>query len=1357
MSNTGTIPTALLDTIIVETNRKSARYDELAPDTTNARWTTAIDGGLVIEKGDKISVEATAINSIGGDSDEIELKGINVEGIYDNKVAVDFNYYITNRQQFNLNLPKMDHLNNQDPNDKGFGGPQMATYRDFLRNYYFDNLEGLVFNDGKMVAARSNQTWEVLNPKQFEPQTDAVTGAYFFQGHTNSVQNAPASINQSNNTRFYVGNRDFQGPYFFQKPDGEESTPLNGDDWKRYTRNKGFDVTANFLTPSSIAKYITEELHSREGNADEFGSRFFKGTTTDEGVPAENRYPHIAAFYGLQDITFGLKDSGAISGQGFVSEAAVSDLSMIAFPTVTGRLTAGVITGEWSNHLPYNQGIRLTEFEPGTYDAFQAMKMYYQHLLVGDAVRFGSMSKWWSLFPDIGNLDPFGNVTRFSEKDIEDRGNQLTSQFKTQTAYSGLEEPVFNNAEQSGWFAYRSVLMDDLPFENFDFPLQYTNLNRPTKFAYDVNGMSTPGTYNETPELGGEYIDDMRLWKITRGDVVVTNIPYNKVTVNQLQDWLTTNQYPITFTDAGGVLQKDLMVADINVGETDDANSCGVADQYTMLPCPFNFNLAEGYAYRTLPNGQVPTSYGFFNDNDLAASGPTQTSYECDPTVIGNNANLLAGAYRYKNIRGNKGAKSTFVRAETVFKTGMITSDPFFDKEAYRLPAGSDFSFQDTMGRYFNTFINADDVVKAPILPVFLKPISVDGPGIIATISRINVSALINPYPVGSTGNLMPGLPDGTLPFPSGATFVVLTTIDNTHEGSIRISNGGNNYREDMICDLEGTNGSQGSGATLRITGMKISYPSGSSALFKKTDIANMPFCAFIMAQPSKTKLAQTKATELEQLNFLPNLIPWPFAGEIFGPSRSIYDGEYSQIASSEKTQNTLDVSDPGVQLSEDDGNHYLSAFYNWDRQVAPVVGSATWQGPGQWTNIYAYKPYVFIGADDPVCLFDAPSSRFSLSQLGTSIRAGNKSSVWYQGQDPSKEGNVPPGAATAIITPFPLDNTSSADKITSFNEYESSFSRLTGFRKTGDSRLTVYRPGAYTQDITIAQEIPGADVGTPGNEGGRQNAEITSPISTQAGIAIENIYGRRDNQFVKIVSSNQPEFTESLWQRLGFDFHQLVPKFGQQSTVFNRTNHNSPVRDLQQKTIEEITRRNGPLTDAFLNQVKPFTTNNYISGSINVAGAKVPPGRNSYLLSGIGADIASVRLSGAESDSLDALNLPKKLAYPYLLVYSDIVENSMFYGSSNDSISNRKLMGYISRNYSNGNYFFSFATGWTYTSDRNRTISYVSTSIHYPDGRLALLDDNSSVIYKIERIRNFMDNTTNFDGIIKELESQKK
>ena len=108
------------ETIIIESNRQIAYKQERASLVNvnernanvvlpNNKWRTRLENGVKVDVGDTIQVEAVMVNVRGSPDETIEFSGVQTvqeaTDTVDNKVLVRFQKYITNRQQFNCNLP----------------------------------------------------------------------------------------------------------------------------------------------------------------------------------------------------------------------------------------------------------------------------------------------------------------------------------------------------------------------------------------------------------------------------------------------------------------------------------------------------------------------------------------------------------------------------------------------------------------------------------------------------------------------------------------------------------------------------------------------------------------------------------------------------------------------------------------------------------------------------------------------------------------------------------------------------------------------------------------------------------------------------------------------------------------------------------------------------------------------------------------------------------------------------------------------------------------------------------------------------------------------------------------------------
>ena len=96
---------------LIECNRGNSVIDANAPQDQNGKWTNKID--IQLKRGDKVSVEAMMIESTGAgnQTQTIEFTGENlVEGdnvlpYVDNKVVLEFGFYMSNTAAKCVSLP----------------------------------------------------------------------------------------------------------------------------------------------------------------------------------------------------------------------------------------------------------------------------------------------------------------------------------------------------------------------------------------------------------------------------------------------------------------------------------------------------------------------------------------------------------------------------------------------------------------------------------------------------------------------------------------------------------------------------------------------------------------------------------------------------------------------------------------------------------------------------------------------------------------------------------------------------------------------------------------------------------------------------------------------------------------------------------------------------------------------------------------------------------------------------------------------------------------------------------------------------------------------------------------------------
>ena len=88
------------------------------------------------------------------------------------------------------------------------------------------------------------------------------------------------------------------------------------------------------------------------------------------------------------------------------------------------------------------------------------------------------------------------------------------------------------------------------------------------------------------------------------------------------------------------------------------------------------------------------------------------------------------------------------------------------------------------------------------------------------------------------------------------------------------------------------------------------------------------------------------------------------------------------------------------------------------------------------------------------------------------------------------------------------------------------------------------------------------------------------------------------------------------------------------------------------------------------------------------------------------------------------------------MLIYSSIIAggtDTEYYGGL-DGKSKLPCVGFITRNYNQGDFFYGLEQSFNYTATKSFTLTDVETEIRLPDGSRPRLDPHNSVIYKITK-----------------------
>ena len=319
----------------------------------------------------------------------------------------------------------------------------------------------------------------------------------------------------------------------------------------------------------------------------------------------------------------------------------------------------------------------------------------------------------------------------------------------------------------------------------------------------------------------------------------------------------------------------------------------------------------------------------------------------------------------------------------------------------------------------------------------------------------------------------------------------------------------------------------------------------------------------------------------------------------------------------------------------------------------------------------------VYIGSVDPKIEYDTISNRFKISKLHSMLRQQQN---YLAGLD---DDNPDLGAAVAGVEVYklnPIDN--------------------------------LY---TFTTDIIPYQEK-------------KSHKSASTFKYTQFNLNLEpwQIYDAYGGIFIDDFGFDTDE---GLWSVLGFTQNQINAPLTSENTLARNRFDNISIQKLNKVT-----------TNAEISS-KDFST--YIQ---NVYGATmftqqivVPQAITEDDFSHPAQNYFSPVTVEQKSVAVVAENLPRKMLRPYYLLKSNLIDSNSLIGSK-DSGQNFNVTAIVDKQYSGGDFFFFNSNVIQFTITKPITLTSIQNSIHDPDGSFANVNEDSSVIYKIQKNRNLAD-----------------
>ena len=111
----------------------------------------------------------------------------------------------------------------------------------------------------------------------------------------------------------------------------------------------------------------------------------------------------------------------------------------------------------------------------------------------------------------------------------------------------------------------------------------------------------------------------------------------------------------------------------------------------------------------------------------------------------------------------------------------------------------------------------------------------------------------------------------------------------------------------------------------------------------------------------------------------------------------------------------------------------------------------------------------------------------------------------------------------------------------------------------------------------------------------------------------------------------------------------------------------------------------------------------------------------------------------GSDSLIVTAESVPRQMLNPFYTIRSDLIDDTSYLGSRDSGIK-LPVIAVISKSTTGGDFFIQ-ESSLTFTVTKPKVVTSVISSIHDPDGSFARVDDNSAIIYKIQKNQSYPSN----------------
>ena len=360
-------------------------------------------------------------------------------------------------------------------------------------------------------------------------------------------------------------------------------------------------------------------------------------------------------------------------------------------------------------------------------------------------------------------------------------------------------------------------------------------------------------------------------------------------------------------------------------------------------------------------------------------------------------------------------------------------------------------------------------------------------------------------------------------------------------------------------------------------------------------------------------------------------------------------------------------------------GLYTPSAMIDMGQNLTTGLINTNENGAGTVTpaNLSSVINQIYLGSSNPKLTYDPTKDRFAFTDFYTPEYLGNDG-----------------GAGQADEYPA---NTGPQVKVYKINK------RL---------RRTAFCPGMipYEQKKSItAKQTDGSKTKAIFEDIDNRNIFPFSIMDCHSGISIDHL-----------------GITEDVWESsllgiLGFSYNQLNASVTEINTAQNRVN------TFNIKSLNKLTTSAEIKAEDTLFYHQNVFGNTLYQPNVLSANVILDSAHSSYYTYNAPISVDSPSLS------VTADNVPRSMLFPFYTIKTDLIDVDQWRGGG-DSGERLPVIGHVTKQTDGGDFFYTGDSSVEFTITKSKPITSITTAITDPDGTFSELNDNSVVLYKVQK-----------------------